>query len=128
MGNIDNDNIIGSDFAVDVVSKFRQGCTVVQYGAGVDGTCGRLAYTRKDFHFLGGYDEDAYPMCAQDVDLRRRLKDLPGAWLVTDRSRAFGIAIPNSIEQKIEHCDPPHGISWPQMDAVNAAVFALRRQ
>eukprot|EP00434_Breviolum_minutum_P017507 symbB.v1.2.015451.t2/scaffold1154.1/size134997/2 len=57
--NVDADNIAGPGFVLDV--------------DGIHGSVGRIAVDRKTFVLLQGYDEDAYPTGAQDVDLWLRL-------------------------------------------------------
>ena len=73
--NVDGDNLIGRNFPVDVVMRFDNSYKVLQYEQG-DGTTGRIACLRKDFLYIRGYDEDAYPMGAQDTDLVWRLRML----------------------------------------------------
>jgi len=125
--NLDSDNLIGPDFPVDVARQFAEGYTVLQYEDG-EGTCGRIACRHEDFHKLRGYDEDCYPMGAQDVDLVLRLKALPGSQFRKVRGSAFSQAIHNSQELKVSCCDPVYGgLRWGQMDTLNRQVFKWRR-
>jgi len=127
--NLDSDNLTGPDFAVDVAKQFAEnGFTVVQYEDG-EGTCGRIACHRRDFHYLRGYDEDCYPMGAQDVDLVQRLRLLPNAHFRKVRGNTFSQAIHNSQELKVACCDPDFGgLRWGRMDTLNRHVFSLRRE
>jgi hypothetical protein len=124
--NVDADNLVGPDFPVDVVKHFQQGYTVLQYEWG-QGTCGRIAYRRQDFMKLRGYDEDAHPMGAQDVDLVSRLKELPGASMRKTKVPKFSQAIVNTQAQKICCCDPSIKLRWGQMDSENREAFKRRR-
>jgi len=126
--NLDGDNLMGPDFTRDVVRHFVEGrYTVLQYEEG-EGTCGRIACYRRDFCRLRGYDEDCYPMGAQDVDLLMRLRALPGAYLKKVRGTCFSQAIHNSIEAKVSCCNPGYGgLRWGRMDAVNREIFTERR-
>eukprot|EP00445_Apocalathium_hangoei_P029022 CAMPEP_0203924996 /NCGR_PEP_ID=MMETSP0359-20131031/64701_1 /ASSEMBLY_ACC=CAM_ASM_000338 /TAXON_ID=268821 /ORGANISM="Scrippsiella Hangoei, Strain SHTV-5" /LENGTH=484 /DNA_ID=CAMNT_0050853331 /DNA_START=89 /DNA_END=1543 /DNA_ORIENTATION=+ len=126
--NLDGDNLIGPNFPVDVVNRFVQdGYSVLQYEDG-DGTCGRIACSRGDFVRIRGYDEDAYPMGAQDVDLVHRLKELPNARFKKVRGSVHSQAIQNTQEAKVASCSPYYGrLKWSQMDAMNRSVFAQRR-
>lgn len=76
--NLDGDNLIGPRFLQDIRQRFGEGCTCLQYEDG-DGTCGRIACWRSDFLRIRGYDEDCFPMGAQDTDLAKRLQCLPKA-------------------------------------------------
>merc|ERR1712060_732199 len=97
--NLDSDNLMGPDFPLDVANRFQEGYTVLQYEDG-EGTCGRIACWADDFLKLRGYDEDAFPMGAQDVDLVLRLKELPGSRFKVKGS-THGQAIPNTREMKV---------------------------
>jgi len=66
---------IGPDFPMDVCTNFLHGATVLQYKWGL-GSLGRIAYSREDFWAINGYDEDAYPLGGEDIDLIWRLKTL----------------------------------------------------
>jgi hypothetical protein len=122
--NVDGDNLVGPDFPVDVVNHFQQGRTLLQYEWG-QGTCGRIAYRREDFLKLRGYDEDAYPMGAQDVDLLKRLEELPGANLYKAKTPKFSQAITNTQTQKICCCDRSIKLRWGQMDSANRELWRL---
>jgi len=126
--NLDSDNLVGPGFACDVVKQFQEdGCTCLQYEDG-EGTCGRIVCTRADFHKLRGYDEDCFPMGAQDVDLVLRLKALPSANFRKVRINTFSQAIQNSVELKVSMCDPCYGkLRWGRMDALNRTIFKERR-
>jgi len=126
--NLDGDNLVGPHFLQDVVQQFASGYKgAVQY-EGDKGTCGRIACRRSDFLSLGGYDEDGYPMGAQDIDLVQRFRKLPGAGYRRVCGAACGTAIPNSKEQAIKCCDPEiyGGVKWHHMDAVNKQRFNER--
>jgi len=126
--NVDSDNLIGPDFALDVVRQFSGGYTALQYEDG-EGTCGRIACFREHFHNVRGYDEDAYPMGAQDVDLVLRLKKLPSAHFHKVRGSTFSQAIHNSQDAKVYFCNPSYGgLRWGQMDTLNRSVFMSRRE
>jgi len=125
--NLDSDNLTGPDFPVDVAKQFEGGYTVVQYEDG-EGTCGRIACCRRDFHHLRGYDEDCYPMGAQDTDLVQRLRRLPNAQYRKVRGSMFSQAIHNSQELKVSCCGPGYGgLRWGRMDTLNRHVFGVRR-
>ena len=127
--NLDGDNLIGPAYTHDVVRRFNEeGYTVMHSECG-QGTCGRIACYRRDFAQLRGYDEDCYPMGAQDVDLLLRLREMPGArWKKRDPHTFPSQAIPNTIEAKVSGCDPEYGgLRWGQMDAMNREVFSRRR-
>ena len=138
--NVDGDNLIGPDFPVDVLQNFDKGYKVLQYEHG-DGTCGRIACLRHDFLEIRGYDEDAYPMGAQDTDLVLRLRMLHGEQMsgkkknkatstvyINVRSDQRGQAIPNEVTAKVSCCSPKYGhLRWGQMDSFNQGIFALRR-
>jgi len=128
--NLDADNLVGPHFLQDVVQQFASGYRgAVQYEAD-EGTCGRIACRRNDFLSLRGYDEDCYPMGAQDVDLVQRFRKLPGAGHRRVHGAACGTAIPNSKEQAIRCCDPAiyGGVKWTRMDEVNRQRFNERRR
>jgi len=117
--NLDCDNLVGPQFVEDVVQNFVDGYTVVHYHDS-DGTCGRIVCKRKQFHELRGYDEDAYPMGAQDSDLLLRLRALPGVSF-RRRSLPFSGAIPNDRTLKASCVDPTNRLRWGQMDALKKA-------
>lgn len=124
--NVDNDNLVGLDFAKDVADKFIEGFTVLHYENG-EGTCGRIACRREDFSRIRGYDEDAYPMGAQDIDLLQRLKMLDGARFKKVKIDAFSRTIPNTLEDKVKACDPRFQMKWSKMDGFNRDIFKHRR-
>jgi hypothetical protein len=126
--NLDSDNLVGASFPVDVMRQFTEGgFTALQYEDG-EGTCGRIACYRSDFDRLRGYDEDAYPMGAQDVDLVLRLKALDNARFRKVKGCVVGQAIHNDNEQKTCCCSPEYGgLRWGRMDTVNRDIFKLRR-
>jgi len=126
--NLDSDNLVGPGFPCDVLRQFDEnGCTALQYEDG-EGTCGRIACWRSDFHKLRGYDEDCFPMGAQDVDLVLRLKALPNAQFRKVRIHTFSQAIHNSIELKVCMCNPAYGqLKWGRMDVLNRTIFKERR-
>lgn len=125
--NVDGDNLIGPDFSQNVVQMFSEGYTVVQYEYG-EGTCGRIACWQKDFLQLRGYDEDAFPMGAQDIDLMNRLKSLPGAKFKKVRVKSFCQAIHNDTELKVCLCDPKYPVvsKWGRMNQLNLEMFLHR--
>ena len=129
--NVDSDNIIGPDFCVDVAERFKDGVArghnMVLHYENVDGTCGRIACFRKDFYEIQGYDEEAHPMGAQDVDLLKRLEALPDRKYQHVDLRSSS-AIPNSVQQKIQACDPSIGLTWEEMNTANYRRFWERRQ
>jgi len=128
--NVDCDNFIGPNFALDVVNRINNGSTVLQYEDG-DGTCGRIAYWRDEFLHVGGYDEDCSPMGAQDIDLRNRLSKLNHS-----RKSKFqrvghkdfpSQAIPNSRASKTRFCHPMYAnVTWGAMNATNVRRFQAR--
>lgn len=124
--NLDCDNLIGPNFVEDVVQQFVEGYTVLSYHR-TAGTYGRIACTKKQFHYLRGYDEDAHPMGAQDSDLLLRLRALPGAWFRKRYLPTSG-AIPNDNQLKVACCSPETKLRWTQMDASNQHVFRQRRE
>ena len=130
--NVDSDSIVGPDFVVDVVDRFSYGSTkgfnMVLHYEGVDGTCGRIACTRKDFHKIRGYDEDAHPMGAHDIDLIYRIRALPEVWYERVGSLPFSQAIPNTLDEKVQACDQRNPLNWDGMDARSSALFAGRRK
>lgn len=125
--NLDGDNLTGPLFALDVVKQFYEGYTALHYNCG-EGTCGRIACYREDFMLIGGYDEDSYPMGAQDVDLYARLGMLPGAKPKLIKNPAFSQAIPNQITDKVANCTSRWGnFRWGQMDVTNRGIYDWRR-
>lgn len=141
--NLDSDNLTGPDFLPDVLARFHEGYTVLQYEDG-EGTCGRIACQRSQFCEIRGYDEDSYPMGAQDVDLVLRLRELPGAryrkvrngqaanqdescgrW---PRKGVLSQAIQNGQKDKVAMCNPEMALRWGQMDTFNRTVFCHRRR
>ena len=128
--NVDGDNLVGMDFVVHVVQQFCNGYSVLQYEDG-DGTCGRIACWREEFQKVRGYDENAYPMGSQDIDLIQRLKVLhQGSLFQKVPRRSFASqAIKNTVPQKISCCDPKFAcMKWGQMDAKNRESFRIRRE
>lgn len=137
--NVDCDNIVGLDFPVDVADRMTRGrFSLLQYEDG-DGTCGRIACWRRQFLHIGGYDEDAFPMGAQDVDLVERLKMLPGSSYQRVSHGPHGQAIPNDKAAKIANCDPAllgntagsakaMAKCWNAMNDKNRQIFAERRK
>ena len=143
--NVDGDNIIGSDFLVNVINNFKDGYKVLQYEQG-EGTTGRIACLREDFIAIGGYDENAYPMGGQDTDLVRRLVAwYTGHLVYTKLERAHCLrhgqlvykrvttaecltqAIPNTVKAKICCIDPRYkGLRWGQMNVKNLELFSKR--
>lgn len=126
--NLDGDNLVGPGFAHDVSRRmFHESARLLQYEKN-DGTCGRIAYFREDFLKLRGYDEDAYPMGYQDIDLMERLEHMGGGKCVKVRNDVYCNAIPNSIEQKISACSREYGnVKWGQMNNVNTEVCRCRQ-
>ncbi|CAK0896301.1 unnamed protein product [Prorocentrum cordatum] len=126
--NCDGDNLLGPGFPQDVVLRLTTGSTGLQYEGGL-GTCGRIACWRSDFDKIRGYDEDCYPMGAQDIDLRDRLEALPNANFQRVNSTKYCQAIPNSQEDKIVNCAPLYGqVRWGRMDTINRRMFKWRLQ
>eukprot|EP00434_Breviolum_minutum_P017506 symbB.v1.2.015451.t1/scaffold1154.1/size134997/2 len=112
--NVDADNIAGPGFVLDV--------------DGIHGSVGRIAVDRKTFVLLQGYDEDAYPTGAQDVDLWLRLGMLArqrGQRVERNPDPNLTMAIPNTLEQKTQYC--PGNLSWSQMNQGNWELFEQRR-
>ena len=129
--NVDSDNIVGPDFCVDVAERFKtgveKGCNMILHFETVDGTCGRIACFRKDFYEIAGYDEEAHPMGAQDVDLLKRLEVLPNRdYQHVDLPSSQ--AIPNTQKEKVQVCDPSIGLNWKEMNDENYLLFWDRRQ
>ena len=126
--NVDGDNLIGKDFPVSVVELMNSGYKVLQYEHG-DGTCGRIACLREDFLYICGYDEDAYPMGAQDTDLVQRLRMLhTGSQVYKKVKNPPSQAIPNDHAAKVSCCSPVYGgLRWGRMDKLNQTLFQLRR-
>lgn len=125
--NVDGDNLVGPDFPVNVAKNFQEGFTCLQYEDG-EGTCGRIACTRQDFLKIRGYDEDSYPMGAQDVDLILRLRSLPHSRFRKVRERPYSQAISNSVEMKVACCSPVYGnLRWGRMDTLNKTIYKWRR-
>lgn len=124
--NVDGDNLVGPEFLVHVAKSFQEGYTALHYEDG-EGTCGRIACLRTDFVRIRGYDEDAYPMGAQDVDLLERLKALPDAKF--RKVRGFSQAIPNTRDMKVACCSPSYGgLKWGRMDTLNRVIFQWRQK
>ena len=127
--NVDGDNIVGQNFPQEVLSHFRFGNGPVSYNAG-GGTCGRIAYRRSDFLLVRGYDEDARPMGAQDVDLFKRICKLPGARKCYSGDRTkWSQAVQNTREEKVANCDQSlRHLTWAQMNDMNWEIFEQRRK
>ena len=102
---------------------------MLQYEHG-DGTCGRIACLREDFLYIRGYDEDAYPMGAQDTDLVQRLRMLhTGSQVYKNVKNPPSQAIPNDHAAKVSCCSPVYGgLRWGQLDTMNRTLFHLRRE
>lgn len=127
--NVDGDNLVGPNFPYDVSKRMLlDGKELLQYEEG-DGTCGRICYFRKDFLEVRGYDEDAFPMGAQDTDLLDRLKEKlgPGRFLKV-KNKVMCQAIPNSRDEKISNCQEAAWLKWTKMDLINRMMFYARRQ
>lgn len=126
--NLDGDNLIGPGFPSDINDRFQQGCNIIHY-TWDEGSCGRIVCLRDDFLKLRGYDEDAYPMGAQDIDLLDRLKMLPGAHHKRVMQKVHGQAIPNTRQAKVAKCSHKYGgCKWGQMDGLNREIFRMRRE
>ena len=129
---VDGDNLIGEDFPVNVASHFDDGYRVLQYEAQTHtGCCGRIACYREEFHYIRGYDEDAFPMGAQDVDLVMRLKMLHNRTVYKRVGDAiFCQAISNDQQSKVRCCDPKYGrnLEWRRMNEINKTLFKRRRE
>ena len=124
--NVDGDNLIGAGFLKDVCQQFQDGAEVAHYELG-GGTCGRIALKREVFLEIGGYDEDAYPMGAQDTDLVLRVKALKRGYHRKVKNPMLSQAIMNTQEQKIENCQEYEGIKkWSQMNEKNVTIFRGR--
>jgi len=124
--NLDGDNLVGPHFVEDVVQHFINGYTVLQYHT-TRGTCGRIACTREQFHYLRGYDEDAHPMGAQDTDLVLRLCAMQKASFRRRYLPSSG-AIPNDNKLKVACCSAGKTLRWGQMDTLNQQIFRQRRE
>ena len=128
--NVDGDNLVGPNFPFDVSEKMKQqGKSLLQYEDG-DGTCGRLVYYRSDFVEVRGYDEDAFPMGAQDIDLLDRLKEKLGGHGCFQRvkNKMNCSAIPNSKDEKISNCQEASWLKWTRMNFINREMFLARKQ
>ena len=124
--NFDGDNLMGHDFPLHVDDQFELGYGVIHYNSQTPGTYGRIAYYRKDFEHLRGYDEDAFPMGSQDADIIERLVRL-GRTKKTIKNPDLVKAIPNSTEQKISNIDPIYGnLKWEKMNIFNWEIMFRR--
>ena len=116
---------------------------LLQRGEGLDpGTCGRMVYRFSDFHDIGGYDQDFFPVGYQDVDLRVRFKEMQKRasqknTFMIDNVANFGGAVPNDasdrkvdrnwakITEVAQHILQTHGTtSWGKMNAMNLHIPA----
>ena len=126
--NVDSDNIVGLGFPLHVRGHFERGEWPVSYHCG-EGTCGRIAMKRIDFLWIRGYDEDAHPMGAQDVDVFRRLSKLPSARPVHSGSEQWSQAVKNTLDEKVANCDKRGGsLSWNEMNRRNWSLLKKRRE
>ena len=124
--NLDCDNLVDEEFAPKVRRMFEENSVRALRFRGGQGVCGRIAYLRKNFMQFGGYDEEAYPFGAQDIDIYDRLKQHYGKNAVRIAEGIDALAIPNTREDKMRLVDPQLGLNWNQMDQRNRQVFKKR--
>eukprot|EP00397_Hematodinium_sp_SG-2012_P032347 GEMP01034438.1.p1 GENE.GEMP01034438.1~~GEMP01034438.1.p1 ORF type:complete len:527 (+),score=112.59 GEMP01034438.1:163-1743(+) len=121
--NLDADNIVSSDFGLDILQKMgvREGKKRVDalqfYSGGRDsGTFGRIACFAADFEFMRGYDEDTFPAGSQDSDFVARL-ELMNRRLVKCNGAS---AIPNDKTETCRNVDPEFAdMPWNEMNNAN---------
>jgi hypothetical protein len=92
--------------------------TLVHNWSGVsrDGTCGRIACSRRVFDRLGGYDEDFLPCGYDDLDLIARAA--ASGVKVAKINCGPNAAIPNTTEEAISDCRV-EGVTWKAMEKAN---------
>ena len=95
---------------------------------GGQGTCGRIACWREDFHKIGGYDEDCHPVDGPDVDLLERLRLLhKGRGVRREVMGTHGtFAIPNKKKQLLSGVKSLNR-TWQEMETRNCLEFQKRR-
>ena len=75
--NLDADNFTGpngGEYIIDIYEQYGRHSTVMHlYSGWSNGSCGRIAVSKKLFFEVGGYDQNLGPMGMEDIDLLGRL-------------------------------------------------------
>ena len=124
--NLDCDNLLEYNSAPQIRNLFADPTVRALHYRGTDGCCGRIACYGEDFWRLGGYDENAHPFGAQDMDFIERLRMVHGS----ERARLVrgAFAIKNVKKATIAETDPCLRLRWGQMDQQNRTTFYNRRR
>ena len=125
--NFDVNNLLEAESAPKILDLFKQGANVFHM-EGRQGTCGRFACWREDFHKIGGYDEDCHPVDGPDVDLLERLRLLhKGRGVRREGMGTHGtFAIPNKKKQILSGVKSLN-MTWQEMETGNCLEFQKRR-
>ena len=119
--NLDCDNFTGKNggvFVVEHMKKFGWNRTVLhQFGNDYeDGSYGRIALSKSNFLYLGGYDESFEPAAYQDMDLLLRAQLLGFSYFnIADKN--YCNALVNTKEKTI--INTSSNLSWNEMNQRN---------
>lgn len=100
--NLDGDNYITGGLIQELRTIKDSEIFLPRYHGNDEGSFGRLAYTKKTFYKLNGYNENIVGMKGDDGDLRARCIPLQ---LVPRHSKYKHVAIQNTQEQKDLYTD-----------------------
>ena len=111
--NLDADNFTGpngGEYIIDIYEQYGINNTVMHmYSGWSNGSCGRIAVSKKLFFQVGGYDQNLGPMGMEDIDLLGRLinydVDSKNTFILSDPSvieDILGITIHNYIPLLID--------------------------
>ncbi|MEJ5054147.1 glycosyltransferase family 2 protein [Sphingobacterium sp. MYb382] len=122
--NLDCDNFTGKDgglFVLEKMLKLGIHNTVLHQFSNdySDGTFGRISMSKKNFVYIGGYNEDFYPMGYQDVDLITRLM-VNGLSYMNFENKRFNKAIPNTKEEGLKNVFTL--LTWNEMNFKNSLI------
>ncbi len=114
--NLDADNYTGwrgGLYVAHTLAKNRK-TFLWQYSGAPNGSYGRISLYKKDFDFLGGYDESLpAPVGYQDTDLIKRAE----YFLTLIHKNKYNQAIENKHDETIKHTNKK--LSWDEMNEMN---------
>ncbi|MEJ5052793.1 glycosyltransferase [Sphingobacterium sp. MYb382] len=124
--NLDCDNYTGKNggkFVLEHMLKYGIESIIFHQFSNTfgDGSCGRIAVSRKNFLSIGGYNEDFHPMGYQDIDIIIRLM-IKGLNYIHVGTKKYNRAIPNIKEKGLENSSSK--LTWGEMNTSN---FILSR-